>query len=228
MGNFSGFGPETIKFLAALGKNNTKAWFDENRAAYDAHYVTPARDIIEAVAGPLRKIAPDICAEPRINGSIFRVNRDIRFSADKTPYKDHIDIWFWEGPRKGAVSGFFLRLTATDLIVGAGAHRFDREKLASWRNAVVAPETGNQIQKIIEALEKKGHSASGMHYSKLPRGFAPNNPAQEALLRHNALWVSREQPHPAGTGSAALVDYCMDYWTDVAPLHRWLTDTLSA
>ena len=69
---------------------------------------------LRRVATPLRSIAPDIHAEPRVNGSIFRINRDIRFSKDKTPYKDHLDLWFWEGNRKGAVSGFFLQADRDD------------------------------------------------------------------------------------------------------------------
>ncbi len=228
MEGFSGFGPGTIRFLTNLGKNNNKAWFEKNRDAYEAHYVAPAKSFVSAAGDPLRKLVPEIHAEPRINGSIFRINRDIRFSADKTPYKDHIDIWFWEGDRKTAVSGFFFRLTAADMIVGTGAHRFDKARLVEWRKAVVAANAGDELRGIVGNLENSGFVASGQHYSRLPRGFQTDDPMCERLLRHNALWVSTQIPHPPETGSAALVDLCMEYWKKFAPLHRWLTATLSA
>ena len=68
---------------------------------------------------------PGIATEARVNGSIFRINRDTRFSKDKTPYKDHLDFWFWEGQRKTALSGLFLRIAPAAVTVGAGAHGFD-------------------------------------------------------------------------------------------------------
>ena len=79
---------------------------------------------------------PGIATEARVNGSIFRINRDTRFSKDKTPYKDHLDFWFWEGQRKTALSGLFLRIAPAAVTVGAGAHGFDPTRLARYRAAV--------------------------------------------------------------------------------------------
>lgn len=60
-----------------------------------------------------------------MNGSIMGINRDIRFSKDKSPYKDHLDLWFWTGDRKGwDTSGFFFRLTPDRLVLGEGMHGF--------------------------------------------------------------------------------------------------------
>ena len=60
-------------------------------------------------------------------GSIFRINRDTRFSADKRPYKDHLDFWFWHGVRATAASGLFLRLTPDDVSIGAGTHDLQKD-----------------------------------------------------------------------------------------------------
>ena len=111
MTDFTGFPAETPRFLGDLAGNNNKAWFDANRAAYDEYWVAPAKQFVDAVGEALVDIAPRIEAQPRVNGSIFRVNRNIRFSKDKRPYKEHLDFWFWEGERKRAVSGFFMRIT---------------------------------------------------------------------------------------------------------------------
>jgi uncharacterized protein (DUF2461 family) len=84
-------------------------------------------------------------AEARVNGSIFRINRDVRFTQDKRPYKDHLDLWFWEGDRSSAVSGLFLRITSSRLTLGAGSHGSDRDRLAAYRDAVVGPASGPRL-----------------------------------------------------------------------------------
>lgn len=91
----TGFPAETLAFLRGLAENNTKAWFEAHRADYQAHYVEPALAFVAALGPRLQQIAPGAQFEPRINGSLFRINRDVRFSADKSPYKHHIDLWFW-------------------------------------------------------------------------------------------------------------------------------------
>src|SRR5262245_16335544 len=94
---FSGFPPTTLRFLRDLGTHNSKAWLDTHRLEYERDYLEPALGFIEAMREPLLTLHPDIHADPRVNGSLFRVNRDIRFTKDKSPYKDHIDIFFSVG-----------------------------------------------------------------------------------------------------------------------------------
>src|SRR5690242_9527174 len=98
---FQGFPKGTVQFLSALRKNNDKAWFDAHRADYEDCYVEPAKAFVAAIAPRLEKLDPRIQAEPKVNGSILRINRDVRFAKDKSPYKDHLDLWFWSGEEKG-------------------------------------------------------------------------------------------------------------------------------
>ena len=109
--DFTGFPDGTLKFLRGLRKNNTKTWFDAHRSDYDNFYVAPAKSFVEAIGVRLKRIAPAIVAEPIINGSIFRINRNVRFSNDKRPYKDHLDFSFWEGEKKGSSSALFFRVS---------------------------------------------------------------------------------------------------------------------
>jgi uncharacterized protein (DUF2461 family) len=99
--SFDGFPKQTVDFLAGVRDHNNKKWFDGHRGDYEQAFLAPAVAFSEALAPWLRKIEPEICVEPRVNGSIMRINRDIRFSKDKSPYKDHLDLWFWTGDRKG-------------------------------------------------------------------------------------------------------------------------------
>ena len=95
--SFTGFPKETIRFLAGLHKNNNKVWFEGHREDYEAYFMEPAKAFVVAIAPRLCKLDPAINAEPRVNASILRINRDVRFSKDKSPYKDHLDLWFWTG-----------------------------------------------------------------------------------------------------------------------------------
>ena len=229
MTQFSGFTQETSAFLRGLGENNTKAWFDAHRDDYETHYLAPAKSLVEALGDRLLKLAPGIRAEPRVNGSIFRINRDIRFSRDKTPYKDHIDLWFWEGPnRKTAVSAFFLRIRATRVEIGAGALHFERQSLAAYRKSLSLDRSAKALATAISKVERAGFRVYGEHYKKLPRGVKPSSELRDTLMRHNALWCSRDQKLPDEFYSAAFATYCSKTWRKLLPLHRWLVDELQS
>ena len=94
---FTGFGPATFTFLKDLGRNNNKEWFQAHRSAYEDDFLEPGLAFIEAIGPLIAKFSPDVRAEPRIGGSMMRINRDIRFSKDKRPYKDHLDMAFRRG-----------------------------------------------------------------------------------------------------------------------------------
>src|SRR5689334_19383589 len=108
---FAGFAPEALRFLADLRAHNEREWFHAHRAQYDSLLLEPSRDFVEAMGEELAPFAPDVNADPRVGGSIFRIARDTRFSKDKRPYKDHLDLWFWQGAGKSRERpGFWFRL----------------------------------------------------------------------------------------------------------------------
>jgi uncharacterized protein (TIGR02453 family) len=219
MGTFR-FPAGTLEFLTDLRAHNDKAWFDANRARYESGYVEPAKAFVEAIGPALDKLVPDIHAEPWVLGSIFRINRDIRFSSDKRPYKDHLDFWFWEGDRKASVSGLFLRVSPDGVVVGAGAHGFDKDQLATYRDAVADATTGAQLATIVGALEAAGHEVGGETYKRVPRGYATDGIA-ERLLRHSALYAHAELPAKTAI-SGKFVDTALGYWRTFSGVHRWL------
>src|SRR5690606_19091043 len=165
------FSAQTLAFLKGLSANNNKAWFDAHRADYEAHYIAPAKEFVSALGPALQQLSPGLQAEPRVNGSIFRINRDVRFSKDKTPYKDHLDLWFWEGEsRSFACSGLFFRLQAKQLILGAGMHRFDKPWLERYRAAVLDEDKGKALTALLKKAEKAGYAVGGDNLKKVPRG----------------------------------------------------------
>ena len=219
------FSDDTITFLRGLGQNNSKAWFEAHRGDYENHYIAPAKAFIETVAGPLRALVPDIRAEPRVNGSIFRINRDIRFSKDKTPYKDHLDLWFWEGEKKTARSSFFFRLTADTLILGCGNHGFDKAGLERFRSAVAG--AGDQGKPPRGVRSKRPASTSAASITPGCHGASRREtPWLNALLRFNALSAMQETDHPSELTTERFTGWCVERWRPMVPLHRWLVETL--
>ena len=219
---FSGFGEETVIYLGALTRNNSKAWFDNHSSAYEERYLAPALAFITALQAPLAEMVPGIAVEPRVNGSLFRINRDTRFSKDKTPYKNHIDFWFWLGERKAPTAALFMRLTPTTLILGAGSHGFDKPQLERFRAAVVAPESGMALERAATSVEAAGHQVLGGHYKTVPRGLSAETPAQERFLKHNGLYGCNEGPHPPSLGSSQFVDNALATWHSMLPIFSWL------
>ena len=99
--SFSGFTKETVRFYAALRKNNDRAWFEANRATYESHVVAPPPALRQGHGEKLKTIVPQVIAIPAVNKSIFRIYRDTRFSLDPAPYKTNLGIYFWDGRRSG-------------------------------------------------------------------------------------------------------------------------------
>jgi uncharacterized protein (TIGR02453 family) len=219
---FAGFQRDTARFLDGIRHNNRKAWFEAHRDDYESAFLGPAQAFAEAIAPRLRKIDPAVVVEPRVNGSIMRINRDVRFSKDKTPYKDHLDLWFWTGERKGwDSSGFFFRLTPDRLILGAGIHSFAPPTLARYRKAVLDQKRGAALARLVIALRDDGYEVGIESYKKVPTGVSSEHP-RAALMRHGGLHATWEGIHPSAVRSPAFVDFVADHFSACAPVHRWL------
>ncbi len=227
--NFSGFPKECIKFFKDLSKNNNKAWFDEHKPEYEKFVLSPARDFVFHMGERLKEIAPGIVADPRVNKSIFRIYRDTRFSKDKTPYKDHLGIFFWQGALpKMECSGFYFHLQASGLMLGVGIHCFSKSLIKVYRDSVVDAKMGPSLVKAVNEVSKNGYEIGGERYKRIPRGYDPNHKNAQYLL-HDGLWASWSSAPPKELGSEKIVDLCFDKFKDMAPLHKWLkkmTDTV--
>ncbi|MEI8084108.1 MAG: DUF2461 domain-containing protein [Actinomycetes bacterium] len=224
MSAFDGFPPQTLEFLDGLGRNNNKAWFDAHRTEYERYWLEVGCDFVVAAGEHLRTIRPDIVADPRINGSLFRINRDVRFSKDKTPYKDHLDIWFWEGKRKGAVSTFFFRLTASSSLVGVGSHQFDRDQLARFRQQVQNRVHGPELVRIANSLE---YGLDGETLKRTPAVAAAVSDDQARLLRHTSASTMAQREAGPWVQTPEVLDWALGQWRQMAPLQAWLVDNVA-
>ncbi len=122
---------DTLRFLNQLVKNNNKEWFDAHRAEYESNVKKPFRDLVEALIE--RMIQVDPFFECRPQDAIFRINRDVRFSANKAPYKTNVAAAVGPGGRKGE-PGFYMHIEGKKMLVGGGAYDIDPATLTSIRN----------------------------------------------------------------------------------------------
>lgn len=218
---FQGLTEETIQFLVDLEANNERDWFQAQKARYKRAFEEPAKALVTALGRRLQEdISEEIHAEPRVNGSIFRLQRDTRFSKDKTPYKAHLDLMFWQGEgRSREKAAYFFRLTPTHLTLGAGKHAFSKEELTRYREAV--DTAGESLEALAQELRGQGYRVDGSHYKRVPKGFAKDHP-HEALLRHNGLHAWHESEHPDALDSPAFVEHCLAILSPLAPMMTWL------
>jgi len=225
--DFKGFPKESIKFLKDLKKNNDKSWFNQNRQKYELFFLKPAKDFITAIAPKLEKVFPDINAFPAVNKSIFKLHRDVRFSNDKTPFNPRMALWFWEGSdRRMDCSGFYISIVPNKIMLGAGMYMFTKDALAAYRNAVVHEKHGPELAKMIKQMEKNGFSVEGKHYKRVPRGFDAEHKNADLLL-YNGLYAGKETKIPELFYTPEIVDYCVENFTKMAPLHNWLVSITS-
>jgi uncharacterized protein (TIGR02453 family) len=219
---FLRFPPEMADFLVGLREHNNKEWFHAHSADYEKFCFEPARRFVEAVGSELREFIPDIRAEPKILGSIFRITHDTRYGRSERPYKDYLDFYFWEGERKRAVSGLFVRISPDFIGIGAGCHGFDAAELELFRQTLATPRYALALAKVVNDLETNGYRISGEHYKRTPKGAST---VEQALrfLRFNALFVHVDEPVELAISEGRLMAACIRHWRRLAPLHRWLT-----
>lgn len=224
---FSGFTKETVRFFTALRRNNNRDWFERNRETYETHVMGPAKAFVTAMGERLKTIAPHIVAAPKVNKSIFRINRDTRFSQDLSPYKTNLGIYFWDGLRpRMESSGFYFHLEPPNLILGGGMYMIPDNLLGRFRDAVVDAKSGRDLRKTVAAIRAiPGVTVEGLHYRRVPAGYDPAHPNAE-LLKHKGLYGGFETEIPEELFSARLVDFCFERFAPLAPLHRWLMKNL--
>lgn len=221
---FTGFGRGARRFFADLSAHNERAWFAANRERYEAEVLEPAVALVQALGPRLAKLYPGIHFSPARNGtgSIMRIYRDVRFSADKRPYKENLGVVFWLGNgRKVESPCLYLDVEAGSSFFYAGQHRFPDPVLARYREDVAAERTGRALVAALQGLEKKGMRVlEEPAFKKVPRSFPADHPRAD-LLRHDGIGVSRSLGARDLAG-AGLVELCVDAASAARPLLDWL------
>lgn len=221
--NFQGFSKKTVQYFNNLKKNNNREWFHSHRKDYDTNVMEPSSAFVFAMGTRLKALSPNIMVIPKVNRSLFRISRDTRFSADKSPYKTNMGIFFWEGSRpRMECSGFYFHLEPPKLMLGVGIYMFPKQAFGRYRKAVVAPESGEELSAIIKKISKlEGYELGGKHYKRVPSGFDSSHSNAELLL-YNGLYAGITTDIPDELYSTRIIDYCWKRFKPLVPLHQWL------
>ncbi len=224
--SFSGFSKEGVRFLADLAANNNREWFQANKKVFQEQLQVPAQQFVMALGMRLQEISPGIRFDTRTNGSgsLMRIYRDIRFSKDKTPYKTHISMAFWEGSgKKLANPAFLVRFDPSGGGIYAGQHVFDKAKLNAFREAVVDDQMGHELEEAIAEVGAFGdYEIGGEHYKRVPRGYDSEH-QRAAYLKYNGLWaVNSTAVKNTDLYKPELVDIFFEQCQRMDPIIRWL------
>jgi len=176
MRDVQNFTPELFELLRQLKRHNNRDWFARNKTRYEHLVRDPALLFIAAAVPRLSRLSKDGATNPRpLRGSLFRIYRDIRFSADKRPFKNHVGIQFSYASAKDVHAPcYYLHLEPDGCFVAAGVWRPDASVLIQIRNAIISnPEQWKRIRQKIEL--------GGDRLVRPPRGFDPAHPFVEDL-----------------------------------------------
>jgi uncharacterized protein (TIGR02453 family) len=188
---FAGFGPELVGFLEDLRFHNERPWFEANKARYERDVREPALAFIEAMQPRLAAISPEIVASSqKVGGSLMRIHRDVRFAADKSPYKTNLGIQFRHVAGKDVhAPGLYFHVDPTDVFLAAGLWHPDKEPLRQVRDAIVARPKDWLAARDDPAFTARWRLA-GDSNKRPPRDFDPAHPLIEDLKRTDFIAVA--------------------------------------
>jgi len=198
--SFQGWPEAALDFFEGLEMDNSKAYWTAHRTIYD-----------EAVLAPMTELTDELAAEFG-DVKIFRPYRDIRFSADKSPYRTDI----------GALVGSaYIRLSAAGLAAGNGMFHLAPDQLSRFRDGVADDVRGAALERIVDAWDGQGVTLIGHEVLKsAPRGYPADHP-RIGLLRYKGLAAYKEWPVEPWLATAAAGDHVREFLASTRPLTDW-------
>ncbi len=208
---FQGFPDEAFAFYDGLMADNSKAYWTDHRATYD-------RCVREPMLALLAQLEPEFGP-----ATFFRPYRDVRFSKDKTPYKDHAGAVVKDDASGQAA--LYLQIGADGLYVAGGYFHTATDQARRLRAGIADDRTGRQIEAVLAALTAAGFAVHGERLKRLPSEYAKDH-ARADLLHHKSLAAGQSPDLDASEPSTA--DSIAELWRALQPLGGWLRDNVGA
>ena len=209
--HFDGFGPQVFAWFTGLESDNTKAYFTATRELYE-----------NEVRGELEALLDELGTELEGTARVFRQQRDLRFTPDKTPYKTRT-----YGVVQGvpwASAGLYAELSAHGLYAGSGLHQLASDQLERYRSAVDDDANGDALAAAVAAATDAGLRVDGHSLKTAPRGYPRDHPRIELLRRRALIAGLRLAPTDDGIGRDAALAHVGDTWLAARPLTAWLDE----
>lgn len=214
MTTFEGFGPKVRKWFEGLEADNTKEYFAAERDFFEESI----RDQMEAL---LTELSEDFGGEVKM----FRQNRDVRFSPDKSPYKTNT-----YGVIRGtdvAAHGLYASISASGLVAGSGYHMMARDQLDRYRERVADYKHGPQLVSVVAEAQAAGLELWGGSLATAPRGY-PKDHERIDLLRRKSLSLGARLDFTRGISRSDGLEFVTKTWRASAPVTGWLDEHVGA
>jgi len=197
----------TIDFYEGLEADNSKTYWTAHKTVYD-----------DMVRAPMDLLLAEL--EPEFGPArLSRPNRDIRFAADKSPYKTNIYA--------SARDGGYVALNAAGLTAAGGRYMMDTAALARYRAGVAADSSGKKVVALVDALRAKGYELNEPELKRVPPPFGQDHPRGD-LLRLKQLIYWRSWDAGRWIASAEALERVREAWRDGAALNAWFTKYVGA
>lgn len=208
MDEFQGFTPGVRKWFEGLEANNSREYFAARRAFFE-----------ESIREQMEALLSELSAEFGGEVKMFRQNRDIRFSRDKSPYKTNTYGILRGSPL--AAQGLYASISAGGLLAGSGYHVMDREQLERYREGVVHDQHGAALAELAAEAQRTGLELWGQSLATAPRGF-PRDHERIELLRRTSLTLGATLDLGQGISREAGLRFVATVWRSAAPVTGWL------
>jgi uncharacterized protein (TIGR02453 family) len=216
--SFRGFGPQALPFFKGLAFHQTREWFEANREIYERDIKAPFGDLIDDLSAALAKSGSPLRGSRK--ASLFRLNRDVRFSRDKNPYKTQAGGVLTRSGAKNDKGHFYIHIAPDGCFAAAGFYYPEPPDLLRYRHAIA--QAPKQWTRLIAGLAKKGLALSDENaLQRLPRGFeSVEDPAIAAAVKRKSFICSRKIA-PERIASPDLLGELRVFARDSSPLLEW-------
>lgn len=219
------FDQDFLDFFKELAANNHKDWFDANRKRYEKKVKDPFKAFVGDLIQEVRKHELDVLIEPK--DSIFRINRDIRFSKDKTPYKTNVSaIISTVGRKDHSVPGFYVDFGPEKVWMGGGAYFLPTDKLAKMRQQIAMDVS--KFKKLIGAKAFTSLFAEGIQgeaQKRVPKELKET--AEEFPMLYNKQFYYMAELKPDVILGENLMETAMNHYNSALPIQQFMKEALS-
>jgi uncharacterized protein (TIGR02453 family) len=209
---FTGFPDEGLVFYEGLEADNSKTYWTEHKGDYETHVRAPFQALLDEVAPEFGTV------------KLFRPYRDVRFSADKTPYKTHQGAVVRS--EEGVLGAWYVQISADGLRVAGGVWKLESDQVARYRRAVTDGVQGPRLAGEVERLTAAGYAIGGDRLTRPPKGFEVDDDLRADLLLHKSVHAYRQWDPADWLHEPAALDRVRTAWRDFVPLNRWLAENV--
>jgi uncharacterized protein (TIGR02453 family) len=219
------FRPAFQTFFEELKKNNSTEWFQSNKKTYEKEVKAPFAAFVEEMINRIRKYEPEIQIKPA--DAITRINKDIRFSKDKTPYNTHVaaNISVF-GKKDKSYPGFYVQLSAEKIAVFGGAYMLEPAQLHTVRSYIAQHQEEFKAVYTASDFKAKFGTLQGEKNKRLPEEFV--QPAHEEPLIANKQFYYSAELKPGLLLEDFLADELMEYYQAAKPVNDFLIKALKS